>query len=138
MSAKRTTIFLAELRESFFMAMGALASHKLRSILTLLGVLIGVFSIIVVMTAMRVMQHAIESEISELGSQTFKVRKMPIVIFNRPEGWEKIRRRKNITFPEFQRLEEKATLAQAVGAEASFWAGQVETTRATSVPEVRL
>ena len=38
------------------MAIGSIASHKLRSALTLLGVLVGVFSIIVVMTAMRVMQ----------------------------------------------------------------------------------
>ena len=38
------------------MAMRTITSHKLRSSLTLLGVLIGVFSIIVVMTALRVMQ----------------------------------------------------------------------------------
>ena len=71
MSAKRTNILLAELKESFLMAMGALSAHKLRSALTLLGVLVGVFSIIVVMTAMRVMQSDIEHQISQLGSQTF-------------------------------------------------------------------
>src|SRR6266478_299990 len=75
MPPKRTTVLLAELRESFHMAMGALAAHKLRSALTLLGVLVGVFSIIVVMTAMRVMKSDIEKEISRLGSQTFMVRK---------------------------------------------------------------
>ena len=48
------------MRESFPMAMGAIAAHKLRSALTLLGVLVGVFSIIVVMTAMRVMQSNID------------------------------------------------------------------------------
>ena len=61
---RRSTILLGELRESFVMAMSALSSHKLRSALTLLGVLVGVFSIIVVMTAMRVMQSDIEKEIS--------------------------------------------------------------------------
>src|SRR5438034_1935290 len=97
MSSKRTTIFLGELRESFLMAMTALAAHKLRSALTLLGVLIGVFSIIVVMTAMRVMRRSIESEISGLGAQTFAVQKWPEVQFGGPGEWEKYWRRKNIT-----------------------------------------
>ena len=44
MKARGSTLFLAEARESFAMAMNALAAHKLRSALTLLGVLIGVFS----------------------------------------------------------------------------------------------
>jgi putative ABC transport system permease protein len=57
-------MFRAEIKESFLMAMHALAAHKLRSALTLLGVLVGVFSIIVVMTAMRVLQQNIESELS--------------------------------------------------------------------------
>ena len=49
------------------MAMGALAAHKLRSALTLLGVLVGVFSIIVVMTAMRVLQSNIETRAEPAG-----------------------------------------------------------------------
>src|SRR5213594_106433 len=95
---KRHTILLAELRESFSMAMSALAAHKLRSGLTLLGVLVGVFSIIVVMTAMRVMQDNIESQLSQLGSHTFQVKKWPAVHFGGPDGFEKYWRRKNITY----------------------------------------
>ena len=56
MNKRGTTILSGEFRESFRMAVGAIAAHKLRSALTLLGVLVGVFSIIVVMTAMRVMR----------------------------------------------------------------------------------
>src|SRR5882762_11612628 len=85
----RTLNFLlAELKESFLMAMGALAAHKLRSALTLLGVLVGVFSIIVVTTAMRVMQGFIEKQISQMGTQTFVVRKWPGIYFGGPEGFE--------------------------------------------------
>src|SRR5690349_23720397 len=91
-----STVFAAEIRESFSMAMGALTAHKLRSALTLLGVLIGVFSIIVVMTAMRVMKNNIENQISRLGSQTFVVRKWPGIFFGGSEGFEKYWRRKNI------------------------------------------
>ena len=62
------------------MAMGAVAAHKLRSALTLLGVLVGVFSIIVVMTAMRAMKKKIESDLNQLGGQTFVVQTWPAFI----------------------------------------------------------
>src|ERR1017187_5032998 len=119
--SKGTTIFFAELRESFLMAMSAVTAHKLRSALTLLGVLVGVFSIIVVMTAMRVMQNNIETHISSLGGQTFMIRKWPAIFFTRPEGIEKIRRRKNITLEQGLRLQEKITLARSVGIQTGFW-----------------
>jgi len=132
------TILLAEFRESLRMALSAVAAHKLRSALTLLGVLVGVFSIIAVMTAMRVMQSVIESELSQLGDQTFMVRKYPTVLFARPEGLEKIRRRKNITLQEGRRLLEGVTLARAVGVETYFWAGQIQTRYKRTAPDVRL
>jgi putative ABC transport system permease protein len=138
MLPKRIIILLAEFRESFRMAIGAVAAHKLRSALTLLGVLVGVFSIIVVMTTMRVMQAVVESELSHLGDQTFTVRKYPTILFNQPEGLEKIRRRKNITLQEGRRLMESVTLARAVGGEAYFWAGQIQTQYKRTSPDVRL
>ncbi|MBI4660094.1 MAG: ABC transporter permease, partial [Verrucomicrobia bacterium] len=112
----------AELKESFNMAMGALAAHKLRSALTLLGVLVGVFSIIVVMTAMRVMQSNIEAELSQLGSNTFQVRKWPGAFFG-VHDFEKYWRRKNITWQHGLQVQERATLALNVGLESYFWGG---------------
>ena len=53
MKHKHEITRLAEAKESLLMALNAVAANKLRSALTLLGVLIGVFSIIVVMTAIR-------------------------------------------------------------------------------------
>jgi len=132
------TILLAEFRESLRMGLSAVAAHKLRSALTLLGVLVGVFSIIAVMTAMRVMQSVIESELSQLGDQTFMVRKYPALLFTRPEGLEKIRRRKNITLQDGRRLQEGVTLARAVGIETYFWAGQIQTQYKRTSPNVSL
>ena len=132
------TILLAEFRESFRMAMSAVAAHKLRSALTLLGVLVGVFSIIVVMTAMRVMQNDIEAEISQLGSQTFMIRKYPVIFFTRPEGMEKIWRRKNITLQQGLRFQERATLPLAVGLDTWFWSGQIQTRYKKTAPDVQL
>ena len=138
MLPRGVTILLAELRESFHMAIGAVAAHKLRSALTLLGVLVGVFSIVVVMTSMRVMQVVVEAELSQLGDQTFMVRKWPVILFSMPEGIEKIRRRKNITLQEGQRLMESVTLARAIGVESYFWAGQIQTRYKRTSPDVRL
>jgi putative ABC transport system permease protein len=138
MLPKRLIILLAELRESLRMALSAVAAHKLRSALTLLGVLVGVFSIIVVMTSIRVMQSTIESELSQLGDQTFRVQKYPIILFSRPEGLEKIRRRKNITLQQGLRLQQEVTLARAVGVESYFWAGQITTPYKRTSPDVRL
>ncbi|MEI2722222.1 MAG: ABC transporter permease [Verrucomicrobiota bacterium] len=138
MKLQRPTFLLAEVRESFSMAMAALAAHKLRSALTLLGVLVGVFSIIVTMTAMRVLKANIEREISDLGAQSFAVRKWPALYFGGPEGFEKFWRRKNITLAQGQLVEEKATLAASVGVEGTFWGGEVETRYAKTPPSVQL
>src|SRR5258708_30400646 len=120
MRNKPGTVLRAEDQESFLMAMGALAAHKLRSALTLLGVLVGVFSIIAVMTAMRVMQADIERQLSRMGSETFMVRKWPGIYFGGNEGFEKFRRRRNITLADAEQLKEKATLPLSIGLENGF------------------
>ena len=137
MTSKRRTQFLAELRESFSMAMQAIAAHKLRSGLTLLGVLIGVFSIIVVMTALRVMQSDIESKLSQLGINCFMIQKRGGLMFNSAD-WEKIARRKNITYANGQNLQERLTMAGSIGMESTFWGGQIETRFASTAPSVSL
>ena len=120
------------------MAMNAVTAHKLRSALTLLGVLIGVFSIIVVMTAMRVLKHNIEKEMSQLGSHTFAIQKWPAVQFGGPGDWEKYWRRKVISLAHGKQVQEKATLASYVGVEGNFWGGQVETRFKKTPPTVKM
>jgi putative ABC transport system permease protein len=116
----KATRLRAELRESFLMAMSALASHKLRSALTLLGVTVGVFSIIIVMTAMRALQSNIENEMGELGTHTFAIQKFPAIFVGGHDGWQKFWRRKNITWQQVQLLKEKANLAQSIAVETYF------------------
>ena len=131
--------FFAEVRESFRMAMNALAAHKLRSALTLLGVLIGVFSIIVVMTAIRAMESNVDQQLSSLGSQTFKISKWPSTYFGMSSGdYEKYWRRKNITLEDGKRLLDKTTLPLNIGLEARFWSGEISTRYKSSAPDVRL
>ncbi len=120
------------------MAFTAVATHKLRSALTVLGVLVGVFSIIVVMTAMRVLKNNIERELSQLGSHTFQVHKWPGVYFGGPDGFQKFWRRKNITLGDAERIRERATLARFVGFEERFWGGQVSSRYAETPPTVQV
>jgi putative ABC transport system permease protein len=129
-------ILAAEVKESFFMAMNALASHKLRSALTLLGVLVGVFSIIVVMTTMRAMRKRIELELDTLGGQTVVIEKFPGVTFT---GFDdKYWRRKDITIKQGLAVKNRATLARSIGLNANLWAREVSSRFAKATPGVGL
>ena len=116
------------------MALTALSAHKLRSALTLLGVLIGVFSIIVVMTAMRVLKNNIESGLSRLGTQTFAVQRVPDTVFGDSADWQKYWRRQYLTLEQSEKVAAKATLAASVGIEGNFWRGQISTRYAKTAP----
>ncbi len=107
--------FVLEVKESFVMAIVALRTNKLRSVLTLLGIAVGVFSIIGVMTAMGVLLHSIESGMSALGVNTFQVQKYPMFEANDPEDMAKYRNRKDITYDQAVRVKERASMANAVG-----------------------
>jgi putative ABC transport system permease protein len=138
MKMRRPNQLLAEARESFRMAMSALVAHKLRAALTLLGVTVGVFSIIVAMTAMRVLQKEIENNLSGLGAHTFTVDRWPAVSFEGPKGWEKYRRRKPLTLHLCGLLRQRATLAAAIGAETGFGRGEVTSDSGKSDPDIQL
>ena len=120
------------------MAMNALAAHKLRSALTLVGVLVGVFSIIAVMTAMRIYKSKQEKDLSELGSQSFAIQRWPEAQFGDNSDWQKYWRRKYVTLDQGRQVEEKATLAAVVGIHGDFWRGQVSTRYAKTPPTTGL
>jgi len=95
-------MFFAEI---FRMALLSLKTNRLRSALTMLGVAIGVFSVIGVMTALNVIQGSIESGLSFLGSNIFQFAKYPVINTRDPE--EKFANRRNISLDqanEFKRL----------------------------------
>ena len=64
------------------MALGSLGVNKLRSSLTMLGITIGVFSVIGVMTAIGALRQSIESGLSFLGSNIVQVAKRPVFVSN--------------------------------------------------------
>lgn len=103
--------------ETISIALSAIKANKLRSTLTLLGIVVGVFSIIGVMTAMRVLQNSIENGLSDLGAHTFQIQKMPRFA-NRKE-WLKAMARKDITYEQAKEVEDRMTLAEYVGIEGN-------------------
>ena len=115
---------LSDFSESIRMALQAVRAHKLRSALTLLGVMIGVFSIIMVMTTMRALQRNVESELSGLGANTFQIQRWPALTFGPSDSWEKYGRRKRVTLADVRTLADRATLPSNVGAQEDFFAGE--------------
>jgi putative ABC transport system permease protein len=100
-------------------ALFAIRSNRLRSILTLLGVVVGVFSIIAVMTAVQVLQSSIENGLSGLGSNTFQIQRMPN--FGGHKEWHAAMLRKRITIDQAERFVQRTRLAQYIGIEGFTW-----------------
>ena len=92
------------------MAIEAIRQNKLRSILTLLGISIGVFSVIGVMTAIRTLESSVNSQLDILGTNTFTINKSPAIQIRGPGGDRKIRQRKNITYAHYEEMKRKAKL----------------------------
>lgn len=95
------------INESFRMALDSIRQNKLRSILTLLGISIGVFSVISVMTAIRTLESSVESGLNVFGTNTFVIQKWPLIVTN---NRSKYRNRKNINYQQYQQLKKRATL----------------------------
>ena len=87
-----------QFREIMSMALQSLGANKLRSGLTMIGITIGVFSVISVMTAIGALQSSIESGISFLGSNIFQFAKYPISGGHGGRNAEKYENRRNITY----------------------------------------
>ncbi|MEN3038991.1 MAG: ABC transporter permease [Candidatus Kryptonium sp.] len=113
-------VFWFEMLESLNMVWDSIKANKLRSFLTLLGIIVGVFSIIVVMTGVRVLQKSVESSLSFLGANTFQIQKFPAVAIGR-SNWVKYRNRKDITYEQALYVARNATLPEAVAIES--WTG---------------
>ena len=102
--------------EALKMALVALKTNKLRSSLTLVGIIAGVASIVAVMTGISVIQKGIESELSVLGTTTFQVQKW----LNGPSTREeriKAMKRPPTTVENANAIRENVDVINLVGAE---------------------
>jgi len=103
--------FLFELKESMFIALKAIRANKIRSALTMLGIVIGVTSVVVMTTAIKGIDNSFQNGISALGSDVLYIDKW--AWFSNVDWW-KIRNRRNIHMEDFERFKEMAKLPRAV------------------------
>ena len=99
-------------------AWNSLRANKLRSALTLLGIVIGVFAIVSSVTAVRVIDVYFNDTIKFLGSTTFSVQRTPAVQFGHLD--ERVRKRKNITLEQVERYKRSARLPVSVSPTDGF------------------
>ena len=87
---------VAALWESFFVAAASLRQNKLRTALTLVGIIVGVTAVIAVVTIIKGLDQTVAQTFSSQGSTVFTISKRPRVITSR-EDFIKYNKRKDIT-----------------------------------------
>jgi putative ABC transport system permease protein len=110
-------------REAFLMAISALNANKMRSSLTLLGMVIGVFAIIVSVTAVKVIDVYFQESMQFLGSSTFNITRYPQIRID--NGRRDIRNRPNLTYDQVVRLKRSLTMPVFVSILEDFETGTV-------------
>ncbi len=99
----------------FSISFQSVLNNKLRTSLTILGVVVGIFSIIVIMTIITMLQNSIEDGLAMLNKNTFQIQKFDAI---QTHGRDRSQRnRKNITIDEAYRLKKVLSQAKYVGAE---------------------
>jgi len=107
-------------REAFWLALEAVRAHKLRSFLTVLGVVIATTTLIVVMSIVNGMNLYISERIANLGANVFIIHQFQWA--QGYENWLKARRRnKPIRIEEYQYLKANLGDYKNIGAEARLW-----------------
>ncbi|OGU77493.1 MAG: peptide ABC transporter permease [Ignavibacteria bacterium RBG_16_34_14] len=105
----RTLLF--EIKESMLIALRAIRANKIRSLLTMLGIVIGIWAVVVMSTAIKGIDNSFQTGMSALGSDVLYVDKWA---WFTNEDWWKLRARRNITMDDFERFKELANLPSAV------------------------
>ena len=104
--------------ESFRFAWDALRQNKLRTMLSLLGISIGIFIIIAVFTGVDTMRNKLQSSVDKLGSKTIFIQKWPW-IFSGNFPWWKYVNRPEPSLRDYISLKDRMEMAQGICFEAS-------------------
>ena len=94
--------------------LGTLRAHKLRTFLTLLGVIIGVTTVITVVSLVQGMNRYVVSTITHAGSNVFRIDRFGIITSH--EEWQAAMKRKDLTLNDMNWVGENCPLCSEVGA----------------------
>ncbi len=100
--------------ETLRLALDSLRAHKLRSFLTLLGVILAVMTLVAVMSVVAGLNFYVADRIANLGANVFVVDRFGIITSE--DAWVKAQKRPLLTMDEFMRLRENMRTANAVAA----------------------
>ena len=89
------------LQETFRIAMDTLRAHKLRTFLTLLGVMLAVTTLVAVMSMLNGLNLYVANKVANLGSNAFVLDRIGIV--TNLEEWNKARKRPPLTIDDLKR-----------------------------------
>ena len=125
-----------EFKESVKMALQSLWANKLRSVLTLLGVVIGVSSVIAVVTLVNGANTFVTTKFSSYGSDVFTVSRLPSLIFN-SDDYQRFQRRKIIPMDDYEYLKDTCKRCVGIGAMQSTTAKVVRGTQSITDCSIR-
>lgn len=111
---KSAVIWVRVIRDSVGFAMHSLISNKLRTILSLLGITIGIFAIVSVFTVVDSLGRTIKKNISELGDNVVYIQKWPMAFGPGFQWWKYIQRPE----PELREMDEILERSRTVEAAA--------------------
>src|SRR3974377_1884032 len=94
----------SEFKEGLSISWGAIRANKMRSILTTLGIVIGIVTVTLMGTAIQGLNASFLKSISFLGADVLYVQRFNWFNESREE-WVKMRKRRPITLPQSQALE---------------------------------
>jgi len=130
----------APLRESILVALDALRASKLRSLLTLLGIILATATLIAVSSIIHGMDVYIATQVSEMGADGFRVRRLFMIGQLDPKKLAELRRRSpELSVEEYEFLRAHARLVREIGMESSrvapvrYGEDQVEGVQVTGV-----
>ncbi len=113
--------------EALKLAASSIISHKLRSFLTLLGVIFGVATVIIVVSLIEGFNKYVDEKIADIGTNAFSIQKFSIEDFSSVERLEQARwRNRDIRLEDYQAIKElKGEYIDEVGATAAT-AGEIK------------
>lgn len=104
-------LFFIEFLEILSIALRAIRANKLRSVLTTLGIIIGIVAVTTMSTAIVGLREAFLNSISSLGSDVLYVSKFPWFSMG---DWSQYRNRKDITLEQYERLKKMIVTYEAI------------------------
>jgi len=123
-------------KEVFKQAFDSLWANKLRSFLTLLALVVGVFSVIVSTTAVAVLDNFFQNTMSIMGGDVINVSRTPSVQIGNSQRSD--RNRRDITFKTAEQLQERLRLAENVSPDETFDRTKVSYGDEETEPTVRI